>query len=230
MTTATVHNNPCSTTNRTHLNSLTNSCSPNDNRILVPSCSNDKNTRQQNGSSNANSDHNKILQTFNFRANVNGHKNKSPKQTTGPPLKKIALQVDGNNRNTSFGCGKSSNNLNNQSKIFSNNNNSRRLPSLASLNKNSFTSSSISRQCNSPGSTYVEISKNRRNLGSPVSQVPNTLQTPNQIKNNCVDNFKSRERVNSGSPDVVDVTPSRKKSARKFPGPAGLLPKLVSKI
>jgi hypothetical protein len=80
----------------------------------------------------------------------------------------------------------------------------------------------------SPGtSSASNTSLNSRNQPSSSN-----FKTPDN-KNNHRQSMNSRKKQAINTPGYCDasgiaVTPSRKKSSRKFPGPAGLLPKLVS--
>ena len=84
---------------------------------------------------------------------------------------------------------------------------SNQLSESCSLNKEE-TNSSIRTSCNN----LIENSTHEVDPSSPVTPQDSGLKRPWVF--------------NDGSPDVDDFTPKR--TRRKFPGPAGLLPKLVS--
>lgn len=176
--------------------------------------------QEQIGSSNLNI-HHKTLQTFNSKSSLHAQKNRSPDQGDGPPSKKTVLSCVNNFANSTEGLSNASNTL--SSSRNTNNNRDNSLHLLATTNKTSNLSPFSSKShLNSPG-TCNSSSRNNLSFASPVSQSSAIFRTPDQRNHKQTNNFTPK-----GSSGSCDVTPSRKKSARKFPGPAGLLPKLVS--
>lgn len=213
---------------RTPLNQLKNSLTPNNNKMSISS--GDYNKRpQQIGSSSLNNNIDKSRQTFTFNLNSSLNINQGKNIEHGPPpSKKVALSSKDSfgNNSQGFSCG----NISNFSQHRNVSNHDKHLNTLQKSLDKSTSNGGSHASTRHASSLSISYDQNRHNMTFAKSSTQSTaiFQTPNQNKK-ATKHFSPRdgEILSRSFSSDVDVTPSRK-SARKFPGPAGLLPKLVS--
>lgn len=179
------------------------------NRNISPKCTNNNNN-------------------FNKMCNLKTNSSTRTGLQEQPPAKRFAS----NSNNLSFTQNNTLNNSYNQrTSNFREQRESRTLPSQNSKYMNSPQGSNLQGGKNIQSCSPIVFSGRKTSLNG-ASQTSSNVKTPDTSYCRESKNISQRDRqqmnkTGNATGSCIDVTPSLKKTCRKFPGPAGILPKLV---